>query len=168
MSDENEGTSIEIGGIKFTGGKMMILVTALSSAGGALWGGFEFYKDYMDMKEQIQNYVAPDLSGIEQKVAVTQENVDKTVEYTQDIKNDLKDDIRSLESIVENMERSNRDLSREVVTDIKDIRKDVDNTLRTINTDMLSLEKDMSDRLNQLEKVLQDKIEKALDNPLAN
>ena len=30
-----------------------------------LWAGFEFYKDYMDMKEQIQLYVSPDLSDIE-------------------------------------------------------------------------------------------------------
>ena len=101
MSEENQeqGTSIEIGGIKFTGGKMMILFTALSTAGGALWGGFEVYSDYMAMKEQIQSYVAPDLSGIEQKVAVTEENVNKTVEYTQDIKNDLKNDIRRLEKV---------------------------------------------------------------------
>ena len=27
-----------------------------------MWGGVEFYKDYLNMKEQIQNYVAPDLS----------------------------------------------------------------------------------------------------------
>ena len=52
------------GGIKFKGGKIFVILTALTTAGGALWGGFEFYKDYLTMKEQIQEYVAPDLSLI--------------------------------------------------------------------------------------------------------
>ncbi len=39
MSDEDEkseGTAIEIGGIKFAGGKLFAVIAALSSAGGAL------------------------------------------------------------------------------------------------------------------------------------
>ena len=31
---------IEVGGIKFRGGKIVVVLTALSTAGGALWGGF--------------------------------------------------------------------------------------------------------------------------------
>ena len=46
---------VEFGGLKFKGGKMVAVLTALSTLGGAAWGGFEFYKDYMDMKEIIQN-----------------------------------------------------------------------------------------------------------------
>jgi hypothetical protein len=46
---------VEFGGMTFKGGRMMILLTALSTLGGATWGVFEFYKDYMDMKEIIQN-----------------------------------------------------------------------------------------------------------------
>ena len=53
---------LEVAGIKFRGGKIFLVLTALTTAGGGLWGGFEFYKDYLNMKEQIQNYVAPDLS----------------------------------------------------------------------------------------------------------
>ena len=45
----------EFGGMTFRGGKMAVVLTALSTAGGALWGGFEFYKDYVDMKEVVQN-----------------------------------------------------------------------------------------------------------------
>ena len=55
---------IEIGGIKFTGGKMMGIIVGLSSSVGVLYGGFEFYKDYVDMKKQISSYVSPDLSAI--------------------------------------------------------------------------------------------------------
>jgi hypothetical protein len=46
---------VEFGGVKFTGGKMFAVLTALSTLGGAAWGGFEVYKDYMDMKEIITN-----------------------------------------------------------------------------------------------------------------
>ena len=44
---------VEFGGMTFKGGKMMVLVTALSTLGGATWGVFEFYKDYMDMKGDL-------------------------------------------------------------------------------------------------------------------
>ena len=48
-------TEIEVAGVKFKGGKIFLVLTALTTVGGGLWGGFEFYKDYMDMKEIIQN-----------------------------------------------------------------------------------------------------------------
>ena len=41
---------MEFAGIKFKGGKIFVILTALTTAGGALWGGFEFYKDYLNMK----------------------------------------------------------------------------------------------------------------------
>ena len=46
---------VEFAGVSFKGGKMVVLVTALSTLGGGLWAGFEFYKDYMDMKDIIQS-----------------------------------------------------------------------------------------------------------------
>jgi len=55
---------VEYQGIKLSGGKLLVILPVLGTIGGGLWAGFEFYKDYMDMKEQIQEYVAPDLSGI--------------------------------------------------------------------------------------------------------
>ena len=65
-------SEIEIGGATIRGGKLLLLIPLLGTLGGGLWGGFEFYKDYTDMKAQIMSYVAPDLSGIKQQVAVFQ------------------------------------------------------------------------------------------------
>ena len=45
----------EFAGMTFKGGKAVVLITALSTLGGAAWGGFEIYADYMSMKEIIQN-----------------------------------------------------------------------------------------------------------------
>ena len=46
------------------------MLPILSALGGGLWAGFEFYKDYMDMRNKIELYVAPDLSDIRQNIAV--------------------------------------------------------------------------------------------------
>ena len=61
---------VEYGGIKASGGKLFIIISLIGTLGGALWGGFEFYKDYQDMKAQITSYVAPDLSGFDKKLGV--------------------------------------------------------------------------------------------------
>ena len=37
---------IEYKGIKLGGSKLVLLIPLLTTLGGALWGGFEFYKDY--------------------------------------------------------------------------------------------------------------------------
>ena len=54
----SEQTEMEIAGVKFKGGKIFLVLTALSTLGGGAWAAFEFYKDYMDMREMITNYVA--------------------------------------------------------------------------------------------------------------
>jgi len=129
---------IDVGGIKFKGGKIFVVLTALSTAAGIVWGAAMFWKDYMEMKEQIQSYVAPDLSEFDKKLAIIEENSAKAVDYTRDIKNDLKADIRKLEDVVETVERSTKQAQRDMDKDLRELRKDVDM-----------------------------KIKKALDNPLA-
>ena len=74
---------LEVAGIKFRGGKIFLVLTALTTAGGGLWGGFEFYKDYLNMKEQIQNYVAPDLSEFDKNIALTKEEMSSKTELIQ-------------------------------------------------------------------------------------
>ena len=139
-------TEIEVAGIKLRGGKMFLVITILSSLVGALWGGFEFYKDYLNMKEQIQSYVAPDLSGFDKKLATLdekmiqlEETTQQTNDYVRDIKNDLKTDVRKVESIIEGVERTTKDRQREMDADLRELRKEVE-----------------------------EQIKKALENPLSN
>ena len=68
---------VEFGGMTFKGGKMMVLLTALSTLGGATWGAFEFYKDYMDMKEIIQNI---DVDAIAARNAVIEKKLDEAID----------------------------------------------------------------------------------------
>jgi hypothetical protein len=138
-------TVISIGGYEFTPAKLMIAATIVSSTLGGLYGVFEVYKDYQSMKKKIAEYVTPDLTEVHKKLAVIEENSSKTNDYTRDIKNDLKNDIRRLEGVVEQVERSAKQSAREAT----EAQKEVDREIRNVR------------------KEIDNKIQKALDNPLA-
>jgi len=142
-------TVISIGGYSFTPAKLMIAGAIVSSVLGGLYGAFEVYKDYQSMKEAIQTYVAPDLSEIEKKIAIVSEQAEKSVQYTQDIKNDLKGDIRRLETVVDTVERTTKQSIRETESDMKMLRKETEVAIKETNAN------------------LDKKIKQALDNPLA-
>lgn len=123
---------IEYGGVKASGSKLLLVIPLLGTIGGGLWGGFEFYKDYMDMKEQIQEYVAPDLSGFDKQIAIQQEHqvtverhmdfvseelelfkgefagvrdrITENTDYLRDAKHDLKDEMVRMEKHLDRIE----------------------------------------------------------------
>jgi hypothetical protein len=161
-------TVISIGGYSFTPAKLMIAGAIVSSILGTLYGAFEVYKDYMDMKAAIQEYVAPDLSEIDKRIAVLEQNTEKTVEFVRDINTNLRQDIRRLESVLESVERSQRTSQREVDNEVKDIRRSVDETVRTITQQSNKLERETAQELRAIRSEVDRKIKQALDNPLAN
>lgn len=131
-------TVISIGGFNFTPAKLMIAGGIISTTLGGLYGAFEVYKDYMDMKQKIAEYVTPDLSEINKKIEVLTTKSDQSFEYTKEINTGLKSDIRRIEKITEQVERDAKLAQRETDRDLRELRKEVDA-----------------------------KIKKALDNPLA-
>jgi hypothetical protein len=141
----SKDTVISIGGYEFTPAKLMIAFTIVSSTLGGLYGCFEVYKDYQDMKSKIAKYVTPDLTEVYKKLAVIEDNSQKTSDYTRDIKNDLKNDIRRLEGVVESVERNAKTSAREAT----------------------QAQKETDQELRQVRKEIDSKIQKALDNPLA-
>lgn len=159
---------LEVGGVKFTGGKMFAVITALSTLGGVAWGAFEFYNDYRNMKEQIQSYVAPDLSGINERISVMEEQVVNAVDNTRTIKLDLKRDIQNIETQVDRVEKI-----------VKTTQDSIDDTLREVEIVSRESEKDTRDRMREtedridaamekLEKKLGEQIQESLDNPLTD
>ena len=84
---------VSIGGISFKGGKMMAIILALSSAVGALYGGFEVYKRFQDMSAAIEAYQEPDLSGFDKKIALVESNI---TEIVNDVEDRQKEDSREL------------------------------------------------------------------------
>jgi hypothetical protein len=150
-------TVISVGGYNFTPAKLMIAGGIISSVLGGLYGAFEVYKDYQSMKEAIQTYIAPDLSEFDKRLTVVEKSSRDSVEYTNEIKNDLKQDLRRVEKVVEDMERSNKDMQR-----------DVDRSITTARVEMRALQKEVDLELKNIRREMDDKLKKALDNPLAN
>jgi DNA-binding ferritin-like protein len=122
----------------------------------------------MDMKEMIQQYVAPDLSGfqeqlsvIEQKMANTEDAVLQATDYARQIKNDLKDDVSRIEYVVDQLEDDMRESEKEV-------REMIDIADQRFDNKRDQLYRDTDREIEQLEERLTAKIQEALDNPLAN
>ena len=185
----------EFAGMTFRGGKMMIVLTALSTLGGGLWAGFEFYKDYMDMKEIVQNIDVDAIAAENEKVILKMDEqmvrIEEAIEYTRDIKSDLRDDVMAMEQLVERLE-DKTDASEDRVKEsqnaiethletIRDemnqLRKDVTESIREVEGLIRESEKDVRDTMRetedridadmrQLDKDINEKLQEALDNPL--
>ena len=191
---------VEFAGVKFKGGKMIAIVMALSTLVGGLYGGFEVYKDYMDMKEKISQYKAPDLSEFDKKLAVLheemsslktemagvvqlegiiKESADDARDYTKDIKRDLKEEIHHMSIQVDSIEGRGKEAFRlvreSIETNDTKVRKMVsdatdrfDKRREQTRNDMEALEVRNKIEMNTLKTEINNKIKKALENPLAN
>ena len=143
---------LEFAGVKFKGGKIVIILTALSTLAGGLWGGFEFYKDYLDMKTKIQEYTAPDLTYLEKEIAVVKSELDMILDeitlvadVAKDLKSDMKLDLRAMSEDIRHI--------TEIVNDVEDRQKE--DTREIFN------------ELKIIEEQLNLEINKALNNPLS-
>ena len=141
-----QGTELEFAGVKIKGSKMLLILPLVGSLIGVLWGGFVFYKDYLDMKEKIQSYSAPDLSGFDKRIEVLQSELNMVLEevtivadVAKELKNDLRQDVRRIETIVEDVEQRVKEDARENQKDFKELKTEIE-----------------------------DRIQKALENPLTN
>ena len=209
---------IEYGGVKASGSKLLLVIPLLGTIGGGLWAGFEFYKDYTDMKEQIQEYVAPDLSGFDKQIALQAEHqitVERHMEFvseelalfkdefknirngivdntdmTRDTKHDLKDEMVRMEKHLDRIEievtkaeDEMRTIAESLETDVRalmdegeseqdrlkrDVRAMIDDANNRFNDKISGLEGYVKRELTSLEDRLNNKLMKALDNPLAN
>ena len=148
---------VEFAGINFKGGRAVVLVTALSTLGGGLWAGFEFYADYMSMKEIIQNI---DTDAIDARNAVIETKLDEAIDYTRDIKSDLRDDILRVEQQADRVENLVRD-SQDKVRDM------IDKADERFENRRDQLVRDTDSKIKEVEDRLNDKIQKVLDNPLS-
>jgi hypothetical protein len=174
----SKDTVISIGGYEFTPAKLMVAATLVSSILGGLYGCFEVYKDYQGMKKRIAEYVAPDLSVFDKRLAVVEENSQKSTDYTRDIKNDLKADVRRLESVVEGVERSAKQSARESDIAIREVQSDLRKTTKELeqasknsqrDTELAikSSQRETEQAIRTLNREVDSKIQKAMDNPLS-
>tara|TARA_Y100000389_G_scaffold174597_1_gene184683 strand:+ start:220 stop:768 length:549 start_codon:yes stop_codon:yes gene_type:complete len=180
MSDDGK-TEVEFAGVKFRGGKIFVIITALSTLGGGLYAGFEFWKDYMDMKEKIEKYTAPDLSGFDKRLAVLRADMDalqkiekviedsalQTRDEARTIKVDLKAEIVRTERLVESVEKRVKGIQDDTRKMI-DKENDRNDKLRErIQNRMDSVEDSLTNKMKTLDADINNKVKKALNNPLS-
>jgi hypothetical protein len=145
-------TSIEYQGIKFTGGKLFLIISLIGAIIGGGWTGYKFYDDYLTMKAQVLEYTAPDLSHYDEQIAVIKSELDMILDeitlvadVAKDLKSDMKLDIRSMSNDIRHI--------TEIVNDVEDRQKE--------DT------REIFDELKLIEDELKLSVDKALNNPLS-
>ena len=181
---------VEVGGMKFSGGKFFIAVSIISTLAGSLWAGFEFYADYMDMKEIVQEI---DIDEIKAENELVLTKLDNAVAYSRELKSLMRDDLTKLEILLDRMDnkitKSNDSIKETqnsidallegVLNEMNQNSKDLTASIREVEGLIRESEKDVRDTMREtesrietdldtLETKLQEQIQEALDNPLSN
>lgn len=182
-----KNAKMKIFGITMTPTTIGAAFAIISSVVGGLYGAFQVYDDYMGMKEIVENIdvdaIKAENALVVQKMEENMVRIDEAIEYTRDIKGGLRDDILGIEKQVDRVE----DKLRQQEADVRDIiqnaeerfenkrdalQNDYDqkaNNLRDSNNQRMNdLEAKVERDLKALETNITTKLQRALDNPLAN
>jgi septal ring factor EnvC (AmiA/AmiB activator) len=140
-------------GIKMTPATIAAAIALLSTICGGLYGGFLMY-------QKVEAVAGMDLGAYQQQMEVMDAKVQEALDYARDIKNGLKDDIIQLEKQVDRAEDAVRTNEEKVRTLIDDAEKRFET-----RRDQLRMSQDQD--MKELEDRLNAKMQRALDNPLA-
>ena len=182
-----KNTKMKLFGITMTPTTIGAAFAVISSIVGGLYGAFQVYDDYMGMKEIVENIDVEAISA-ENALVITkmEENmvrIEEAIEYTRDIKSGLRDDIMGIEKQVDRVEDNLRKQETEVREIIQNAEERFENKRDALQNDydekannlrdssdqrMSDLEAKVQRDLRNLESELMGKLQKALDNPLAN
>ena len=149
------------GGMKLSFGSIMAIFAFLSTIVGALYAGFLMWQKIeavtgLDLEEyQLQ------MDVMDAKVSGISEKVEESVEYSRDIKNGLRDDLLRLESQVDRIEDMVRESEEKVRTMIDNAEVRFENQRERVRVSQDSSMKELEDKL-------MGKLQRALDNPLAD
>lgn len=193
-----KNTKMKIFGITMTPTTIGMLFALLSSIVGGLYASFQVYDDYMGMKEIVQNIDVEAIAAENDKVLLKMEEqmvrIEEAIEYTRDIKGGLRDDILGIEKQVDRVEdsvRTQEQETRDIIASAEErfenkrdgLQNDYDekaNNLRDSNDSRMTDLETKVDRdleamrarvermLKELDTTLNNKLQRALDNPLAN
>jgi len=159
--DKLADKEIKAGGVKLTASSVLAILAFLSTVVGGLYGGFTLYQKIEEVSGLDLTAYQQQMDVMDAKVSGISEKVEESVEYTRDIKNGLKDDLLRIEQQtdrVEDMVRDNEDKVRKMIDDAE-IR--FENQRERVRVSQTSSMKELEDRLNA-------KLQRALDNPLAD
>jgi len=184
---------IEYGGVKLGGSKLLLIVPLIGTIVGGLYGGFEAYQRYLDMEARINEFVAPDLSDYDKRIAIMEgkfavidrgialvkdeitlikENTDKQYLTIKDLKQSVRDDIDRQEKIIDKVEDDISGIETDVRTTIDTAEGRFESKRDQLQKDYVqksdTIREDVERKITDLETRLNKKLQRALDNPLAN
>ncbi len=172
-------------GIKVTFVSATAMLSVVGAVIGSLYGGFLMYQKieeaiaFVDQQQEYEQKIA----DYDQRMEVIELKLEEAVDYTRDIKSGLRDDILSIEKSVDRMEdklREQEDENRAVISNAEErfenkrdaLQNDYDekaNRLAERNDNrIIDLEDGVARDLKELEDRLNRRLQRALDNPLAN
>ena len=178
-----EYKGVHVTGIK--GSYLLVLFPLFASIIGGLWGGFELWSRYQAMEQQIQEYVAPDLSGFDKRLEVMDGKLSSlkvlvadAQETARDIRTDIKGEVNKQDDQIAAIDKRSRVNSRDTRVIIRNAEKNFNELemgiLQMVRELISNTSKRWDDKLTKvdtqienLEKKIDKKITKALENPLA-
>ena len=172
-------------GIKVTFMSVSALLALLGSIIGALYGGFLMYQKveeaiaFVDQQQEYEEKIA----DYDNRMQIIETKLEEAVDYTRDIKGDLRDDILSIEKTVDRVEDKVRETESEVRAIIQNAEERFENKRDALQNDydekanrlsesstsrMDDLEAKVEREVKELDERLSKKLQRSLDNPLAN
>ena len=161
--------SIEYAGMKVSGGKVFAIITLLGALGSGAWAVFNFYSDYLSMKEKILEYTEPDLSGFDKKISLIESNTQAEMEIVIQKVDGLKSELDIVLEEINLISTVSRELKDDLKADLRNVEQDVRHVTEIVN-DIEDRQKEdtreIFDELKLIEENLDLQINKALNNPL--
>ena len=162
--------SIDYAGMKVSGGKVFAIITLLGALGSGAWAVFNFYSDYLSMKEKILEYTEPDLSGFDKKISLIESNTQAEMEIVIQKVDGLKSELDIVLEEINLISTVSRELKDDLKTDLRQMEGDVRHITEIVN-DVEDRQKEdtreIFDELKLIEENLDLQINKALNNPLS-
>ena len=140
-------SEIEYGGVKVSGkgflGKLIWILPLMGTLGGGSWAVFEFYKDYEDMKESVQQYVSPDMGWIEKHISKTDAElkiVEKEFKLLKEVDQAtsavIREQINSVKAIVANLQTDLHDLRMDLNQDVAELHNSIEVEVEKVNANL--------------------------------
>tara|TARA_Y100000015_G_scaffold19458_1_gene18892 strand:- start:837 stop:1349 length:513 start_codon:yes stop_codon:yes gene_type:complete len=162
--------SIEYAGMKVSGGKVFAILTLLGALGSGAWAVFNFYSDYLSMKEKILEYTEPDLSGFDKKIALVESETTAELELIEQQIAGMKSELDLILDEINIVASTARELKDDLKTDLRNMEQDVRHITEIVN-DVEDRQKEdtreIMDELKLIEENLELSVDKALNNPLS-
>jgi len=163
-------TSIEYQGVKFTGGKLFLILSLIGAIIGGGWTGYKFYDDYLTMKEKILTFTEPDLSGFDKKITLVESETNAQMEIVLQKVDGLKSELDIVLEEINLISQVSRELKDDLKTDLRNMEQDVRHITEIVN-DVEDRQKEdtreILDEMKLIEENLELSVDKALNNPLS-